>query len=176
MEPWLISILVSLAISCAFILIIDVTKFIFKKYYADSNENNYMTDEFKFIFLSTFTYLLLLILILGKIEQFVGINIIEFLMNEISLSNSLFGFLFAIILNMLLYLGYLYQILLGIEGVNKSQNYLIMIKERIYGPFLEEIIYRAFIYNFLKILGNFSYFNSSLLCSLMFGLCIKLLK
>jgi membrane protease YdiL (CAAX protease family) len=47
---------------------------------------------------------------------------------------------------------------------------MLIIKENIYGPILEEVIYRGVIFNLLKS-GGFTGSQSSIISSFLFGIC-----
>ena len=53
---------------------------------------------------------------------------------------------------------------------SEEKEWIFIIKENLYGPILEEIIYRGIIFNIMKA-GGFTNVQSSFISSIMFGLC-----
>jgi membrane protease YdiL (CAAX protease family) len=102
-------------------------------------------------------------------------NLLEIISNEMNIFKVIKGCMFAVILNSLLFLGLLVQFALSIEEIHIPCSRLILLKENIYGPLIEEVIYRLIMFNLLKV-GEFSDFNASLVSSLLFGLCKIVLK
>jgi hypothetical protein len=177
MDEWLFSLIVCFFISCGFILIIDITKYIFKKRYENIDEEIYNIEEFKPIFVTTLIYLISLFLILIKIRSFLGFNILIYFLYDISLIQIIKASFLSLILNGVLFSGYIYQLIRKIEFLRIwNKNFFLIIKENIYGPLLEEIIYRLVIFNILKHVGGFSPLNSSIINSVMFGLCKNILN
>lgn len=165
-----------------FILVIDLTKNIFrKKYYKientnkilNTNSNNfrqkYNTEEFKPIFVSTLFFVIFLILALNYLP--VGFDVNQFLFYDLELISIVKGSIFISLLNGALYLGLIVQLLKGYEHLNlESKNWVLVVKENIYGPILEEVLYRGIIFNILVSHG-YSNTNSSVISSVMFGIC-----
>jgi hypothetical protein len=177
MDEWLFSLIVCFLISSGFIIIIDITKYFFKKHNTNVDEEVYNIEEFKPIFITTFIYLIFLLLILFKLQNFLGFNILGYMLYDISLTQIIKASFFSFSLNGILFLGYIYQLFRKIEFLSiTDKNIFLIIKENIYGPLLEEMIYRLVIFNILRQVGGFSYLNSSIINSVMFGLCIKILN
>jgi membrane protease YdiL (CAAX protease family) len=175
-----LSILYSTIILCLFIIVIDLTKNIFKKIYMKDKEDlkktrdfcdRFFIDEFKFIFFATFTFIILLIATLGQMGQFIEFNVMDQFYNNFEFIKMIKGSLFILLLNGVLYLGLIVQLIKGYEDLNiKNKNWILLVKENIYGPIIEEMLYRGIIFNILKSHG-FSNIYSSLISSFMFGVC-----
>ena len=135
--------------------------------------DTFFKEEFKFIFFATFTFIILLIAILSQMCQFIEFNVMDQFYNNFELMKMIQGSLFILSLNGVLYLGLIVQIIKGYEDLNiKNKNWILLVKENIYGPIIEEMLYRGIIFNILKSHG-FSNINSSLISSLMFGVCMQ---
>jgi membrane protease YdiL (CAAX protease family) len=90
---------------------------------------------------------------------------------EKDINKIIFGSVWITILNSILFLGYIVQLIMGIEKLSVFYKPLpLVIKENIYGPLIEEIIYRGIFFNLFRASG-FSDISSSLISSLLFGLC-----
>lgn len=73
------------------------------------------------------------------------------------------------LLTLTLFLGYVVQILLSYENFNEFRGTLLFFKSVIYGPLMEEIIYRFIIFEIFKA-GGYSNLAANLLASIIFGL------
>jgi membrane protease YdiL (CAAX protease family) len=185
----IISIIYSLIILSFFIIIIELTKkHHHKKHLLNQNSNihfktksividdedNYKKEEFKLIFFTTLAYAIILTIILFSMNEFLLIDFnlkIYLSVNFDELTDTLKGSLSIVILNSILFAGYLIQIVMRIESLAvNDKTLLLIIKENIYGPILEEFLYRGIIFNILKA-GSFSNVQASFISSLMFGLC-----
>jgi hypothetical protein len=101
----------------------------------------------------------------------IGFDLLHLLASEFKLDKMIHGSVYAIILNSLLFLGFLIQYTLGVENLISIPNSnIILFKENFYGPFIEEIIYRLAMFNLLKY-GGWGTTWSCILSSFMFGLC-----
>lgn len=171
-----------------FITTIEITKNKFKKkYLKDSkydsygdNEEEYKTREFKPILKSTIIYTILLIITLNFIGDLIGFDMTHYLFKDIftfeNFTNFINGSLYIIVLNSILYLGYIIQIFKRLEFLStEDKNSTLIFKENFYGPILEEFLYRGIIFNILKE-ATFSNFQCSLISSLMFGICNIIIK
>lgn len=172
--------LISIIIVVTFITVIEITKNKFNKYFnaktdkSNFDEEEYKKQEFKFIATSTLTYTIILLITLTVVSQ----PFKSHLKSNLYLEDyrkyfleTLIGASYTILLNSLLYLGFLVQLLLKIENLKISDKETIfIIKENIYGPLLEEILYRGIIFNLLREGGN-SPVSATFISSLLFGLC-----
>ena len=177
------SVVYSAIILTIFITIIEITKNKFKRKYLQEfkgeeyvdNEDHYKIKEFKPIFFSTMSFAVILTITLYIIRGLIGYDINEYLFRDVISPHNLINFakgsLYIIILNSILYSGYIIQLLKRIEILNlENKNFILILKENLYGPVLEEFIYRGIIFNILKE-ARYSNLHCSLISSLMFGLC-----
>lgn len=112
---------------------------------------------------------MILLLFLHAIKGYLGYPIPDY---NFQWPNFIKGGLFALTLNSILFAGFLIQIYWRIEYLSIFRKPLsLIIKENLYGPILEEIIYRAIIFNILKT-GGFSNQVSCYISSFLFGICI----
>ena len=89
-----------------FILIIDITKNLFKKLYTErlKKQNKridttaYNIEEFKYIFVNTLVFLITLIFILDKLKYQINFDLINSILSKESSNNILKGSLFILIL------------------------------------------------------------------------------
>jgi membrane protease YdiL (CAAX protease family) len=179
------AIIYSTIILLLFILVIDLTKKLFRQKYlidkADTAKTRifwqkYYIEEFKPIFFSTLLFVILLIIGLNFVSDYVGFNINQFLFYEMSFMNILRGSIFILLLNGVLYLGLIVQLVKGYEFLNlENKNWILLVKENLYGPILEEILYRGIIFNIL-VSYEYSNFNSAAISSVMFGICKNMNK
>ena len=95
---------------------------------------------------------------------------IEKIMETETFINMLKGSIYALIINSILFLGYISQLIIGIEEINWAPTYLLIFREDIYGPILEEVIYRGIIYN-LFFQDGYSQLSASIISSVLFGIC-----
>ena len=190
-----LSIILSIVILSIFIVVIDITKSIFNKNYKkktishknsetkykESNEecdelDLYNIEEFKLIFMTTLIFSITLIFILHFFSGVTGFDIYHHFMERdlfdyLEILKVLSGGLFILILNSILFLGYLIQLIKRYEILSiEYKQLMLIIKENIYGPILEEVIYRGVIFNLLKS-GGFTGSQSSIISSFLFGIC-----
>lgn len=166
-----------------FILVIDLTKSLFKKVYTErfKKQNKkidntvYNIEEFKYIFVNTLVFIITLIFILDKFKSQIGFDVIASILAKENSSNILIGSLFIFILNSTLFFGFIIQLFLNYEELNLNKHWLLLVKENFYGPILEEILYRGIIFNFFLTCG-YSNFYASLISSLMFGICTNFIN
>ena len=178
-----LSIIYSAIILTLFITIIELTKNKFKRKYLKTfkdeeyldDEEHYKTIEFKSIFFSTISYAIVLTLTLHLLRDYIHYDINKYLFKDLTSSRSLInivqGSLYIIFLNSILYSGYIIQLVNRIDILNfEKKNSVLIMKENFYGPILEEYIYRGIIFNIFKE-ARFSNLESSMISSLMFGVC-----
>jgi len=187
----LFAIICSLIILIIFIIVIEFTKKRFEKQYQnktnsddsyehDDNAEIYRIQEFIPIFKSTFAYAVILTLFLNAFGSLIEFNIENYLFKDIFTVESILiiikGCAYITILNATLYLGLIIQIVKRIESLSiDDKNFVLILKENLYGPLLEEFIYRGIIFNILKD-ASFTNLQSALISSIMFGICKALIN
>lgn len=103
-------------------------------------------------------------------------NQFEFVPFDDDLSQSVRSTALFLILNCVLYAGYILQLFLGNESLDiRNKNFVLVIRENIYGPILEEIIYRMILFNTLRE-GGHGDVVSALICNGLFGICKDVIK
>jgi len=86
----------------------------------------------------------------------------------------LYDFVKITLLNLSLFLGYVVQIIFSIENVYKYDRIVLFIKSVVYGPFMEEIIYRFIVFEIIR-MGGYNNTYANLISSLIFGISIFIL-
>ena len=84
--------------------------------------------------------------------------------------------MYDLLKNATLYLGHIIQLVKRIEYLSiEDKNFVLILKENLYGPLLEEFIYRGIIFNILKD-ASFTNLQCALISSIMFGICKAFIK
>ena len=96
----------------------------------------------------------------------------EQIMESETFLNMIKGSIYAIFINSILFLGYISQLIIRIEDINFAPTALMIFREDIYGPILEEVIYRGIIFN-LFFQDGFSKLSACIISSVLFGLCMN---
>lgn len=129
-----------------------------------------MEWEFFYLFLSTLIFMIIFLSLTIIFELFPYENVSKNYENVLNFSKFFYDLMKVLFLFSSLYLGFLVQLFMKIEKI-ENQGIILFIKTVIYGPFMEEIIYRFIIFELL-INGNkgFSPICSSLITSCLFGI------
>lgn len=136
----------------------------------DEFDLKYRRGELIYILPSTFIFLVVLCIILIKFGNKLEFDFYQYLI-ENELSNIFKHFLKSFIvfmINLILYSGYLIQLVIGNEEM-KRRDLIISFMEYLYGPLLEEIVYRGVIFNLLRMV-EYSNIQSAMISSIIFGL------
>lgn len=183
-----IALIYSTIILVFFILVIDLTKKGYSLFLAKSKKKNetyfydpdvhqeqmqseeYKKEEFKPVFLTTFLYTTILLAMMFKQNNFPMLKD-YFYLQEGDLNKAMKGSLLVFVINSILFAGFLFQLVLRIEKVSiEDKSFILIFRDVIYGPILEEIIYRGIIFNILRV-GEYSNTYAAFLSSLSFGFC-----
>jgi len=89
--------------------------------------------------------------------------------NLINLKTFLFDLGKIILFISCLYLGYLYQLYNKIETLSEYEGFTLFFKSVLYGPFMEEAIYRFIVFEIIRA-GGYSNLSAASISSLIFGL------
>jgi membrane protease YdiL (CAAX protease family) len=187
----LYAIICSFIILIIFIIVIEFTKKRFENQYKkktssddsyedDDNPEDYRIQEFIPIFKSTSAYAVILTLFLNAFGSLIEFNIKNYLFKDLFTLDTLIiiikGCAYITILNATLYLGHIIQLVKRIEYLSiEDKNFVLILKENLYGPLLEEFIYRGIIFNILKD-ASFTNLQCALISSIMFGICKAFIK
>ena len=187
-----IALFTSVLVPISFVIFVDCTKkfaaskLIRKKHGKDENDENdyvktlefemkekqsYREAELKFFLPYSLIYLLALILIFLIVGPFINFNIMEIYFSSKfnkTVKEKFFGTLTILIINFVLYSGLLIQFFMGIEELCPKTIFCTFM-ENIYGPFLEEFIYRGLLFTLLRHAG-YGGIKSSIYSSLTFSL------
>ena len=172
--PKYIAIISSILIPISFVLFVDLIKRmaktkLIKKY--ELQTELYREKELKFFLPCSFIYLILIILTFVIIGPFINFNFYEiYFSNEynIPIMEKIWKTILVQIINLVLYTGLLIQFLTGIEYLYPRTRFLFFM-EIIYGPFIEEFIYRGILFTLLKQAG-FNGYLSAIFSSITFSL------
>ena len=172
--PKYIAIISSILIPISFVLFVDLIKRmaktkLIKKY--ELQTELYREKELKFFLPCSFIYLILIILTFVIIGPFINFNFYEiYFSNEYNkpLLEKIWKTILVQIINLVLYTGLLIQFLTGIEYLYPRTRFLFFM-EIIYGPFIEEFIYRGILFTLLKQAG-FNGYLSAIFSSITFSL------
>jgi membrane protease YdiL (CAAX protease family) len=128
--------------------------------------------EFYYLFLSTL-FVMFFFLIVTIIFELIPYNhLTKNLENIIKYDKFFYDLIKVLFLFSSLYFGFIVQLILKFEKINEQNGIILFIKAVIYGPFMEEVIYRFLIYELL-LNGGFSAIKSSLISSSLFGISNK---
>ena len=172
--PKYIAIILSILIPISFVLFVDFIKRIaktklIKKYELQSEL--YREKELKFFLPCSFIYLVLIILTFIIIGPYIHFNFYEiYFSNEYNkpIFEKIWKTILVQIINLVLYTGLLIQYLTGIEYLYPRTRFIFFM-EIIYGPFIEEFIYRGILFTLLKQAG-FNGYLSAIFSSITFSL------
>ena len=172
--PKYIAIISSILIPISFVLFVDLIKRIaktklIKKY--ELQDDLYREKELKFFLPCSFIYLIFILLTFIILGPYINFNFYEiYFSNEYN--KPIFGKIWKTILiqiiNLILYTGLLIQFVTGIEYLYPRSKFIFFM-EVIYGPFLEEFIYRGILFTLLKQAG-FNGYLSAIFSSITFSL------
>ena len=130
----------------------------------------YRKGEFIFILFLTFIFLIFVLFLAVKFGHLLHLDFYNkfYLHETTNITTNILNSLVIFCINLVLYSGLLIQLIVGYEEL-PSRPPFFMFMEYIYGPFLEEMLYRGILFNIFHLSG-FSSVQSGLVSSLMFGL------
>ena len=181
-----IALLSGILIPCSFVAYVDWIKKLaasklnkkkfenrneYEKIYEINESPSYREEELKFFLPYSFIYLLLLITTLLIIGPYINFNLFEIYFSSKynkSIREKFIGAAIVLIINFILYSGLLIQFFLGNERLLPKKRFCFFM-ENIYGPFLEEFVYRGILFTLFKQAGYNGIF-SSIFTSLTFSL------
>ena len=172
--PKYIAIISSILIPISFVLFVDLIKRIaktklIKKY--ELQDDLYREKELKFFLPCSFIYLIFILLTFIILGPYINFNFYEiYFSNEYNkpILEKIWKTILIQIINLILYTGLLIQFVTGIEYLYPRSKFIFFM-EVIYGPFLEEFIYRGILFTFLKQAG-FNGYLSAIFSSITFSL------
>ena len=172
--PKYIAIISSILIPISFVLFVDLIKRIaksrlIKKYELQSDL--YREKELKFFLPFSFIYLIFILFTFIIIGPYINFNFYEiYFSNEYNkpIFEKIWKSILIQIINLILYTGLLIQFITGIEYLYPRTTFLFFM-EVIYGPFIEEFIYRGILFTLLKQAG-FNGYLSAIFSSITFSL------
>ena len=172
--PKYIAIISSILIPISFVLFVDLIKRIaktklIKKY--ELQDDLYREKELKFFLPCSFIYLIFILLTFIILGPYINFNFYEiYFSNEYNkpILEKIWKTILIQIINLILYTGLLIQFVTGIEYLYPRSKFIFFI-EVIYGPFLEEFIYRGILFTLLKQAG-FNGYLSAIFSSITFSL------
>lgn len=184
------AILSSIIVPISFVLFVDLIKKIAasKLIKKNNNKNNlddyskvleykinerhsYREAELKIFLKYSFIYPLILIIIYLIIGSSINFNIIDVYFSphyNKTIYEKILGTITILIINFILYSGLLIQFLMNIETLYPKTTFCFFM-ENIYGPILEEFIYRGLLFTMLKEAG-YNGIKSAIYSSLTFSL------
>lgn len=172
--PKYIAIISSILIPISFVLFVDLIKRIaktklIKKY--ELQDDLYREKELKFFLPCSFIYLIFILLTFIILGPYINFNFYEiYFSNEYNkpILEKIWKTILIQIINLILYTGLLIQFVTGIEYLYPRSKFIFFM-EVIYGPFLEEFIYRGILFTLLKQAG-FNGYLSAIFSSITFSL------
>ena len=172
--PKYIAIISSILIPISFVLFVDLIKRIaktklIKKY--ELQDDLYREKELKFFLPCSFIYLIFILLTFIILGPYINFNFYEiYFSNEYNkpIFEKIWKTILIQIINLILYTGLLIQFVTGIEYLYPRSKFIFFM-EVIYGPFLEEFIYRGILFTLLKQAG-FNGYLSAIFSSITFSL------
>ena len=172
--PKYIAIISSILIPISFVLFVDLIKRIaktklIKKY--ELQDDLYREKELKFFLPCSFIYLIFIFLTFIILGPYFNFNFYEiYFSNEYNkpIFEKIWKTILIQIINLILYTGLLIQFVTGIEYLYPRSKFIFFM-EVIYGPFLEEFIYRGILFTLLKQAG-FNGYLSAIFSSITFSL------
>jgi len=188
--PKEIAILSSILVPISFVLFVDLIKKIaasklikkknnkgnFNDYskiieYEINERHSYREAELKIFLKYSFIYPLILVIIYLIIGNSINFNIIEVYFSpkyNKTINEKILGTITILIINFILYSGLLIQFFMDIESLYPKTSFCFFM-ENIYGPILEEFIYRGLLFTLLKEAG-YNGIKSAIYSSLTFSL------
>jgi len=188
--PKEIAILSSVLVPISFVLFVDLIKKIaasklikkknnkgnFNDYskiieYEIKERHSYREAELKIFLKYSFIYPLVLVIIYLIIGNSINFNIIEVYFSpkyNKTINEKILGTITILIINFILYSGLLIQFFMDIESLYPKTSFCFFM-ENIYGPILEEFIYRGLLFTLLKEAG-YNGIKSAIYSSLTFSL------
>ena len=188
--PKEIAILSSVLVPISFVLFVDLIKKIaasklikkknnkgnFNDYskiieYEIKERHSYREAELKIFLKYSFIYPLILVIIYLIIGNSINFNIIEVYFSpkyNKTINEKILGTITILIINFILYSGLLIQFFMDIESLYPKTSFCFFM-ENIYGPILEEFIYRGLLFTLLKEAG-YNGIKSAIYSSLTFSL------
>ena len=172
--PKYIAIISSILIPISFVLFVDLIKRIaktklIKKY--ELQDDLYREKELKFFLPCSFIYLIFILLTFIILGPYINFNFYEiYFSNEYNkpIFEKIWKTILIQIINLILYTGLLIQFVTRIEYLYPRSKFIFFM-EVIYGPFLEEFIYRGILFTLLKQAG-FNGYLSAIFSSITFSL------
>lgn len=190
MVPKSVALFLSFIIPISFVLFVDwVKKLAASKLMKKENndrDNNYYNKtieyelkekqlyregELKFFLPYSFGYFFILILLFSIIGPYFNFDLTEIYFSSEynkTIKEKLIGTLMILTFNFILYSGLLIQFYFGNEKIY-PKTYFCFFMENIYGPFIEEVIYRGLLFTLFKQAG-FNGIYSALFSSLTFSI------
>ena len=178
--PKYIAIISSILIPISFVLYVDIVKkFAKSRLLKNKNDKSkyefrsllYREDELKIFLPFSFAYLLIIVIFFILIGPHINFDIYEIFFsqkyNKPILEKILKTILIQII-NLILYTGLLIQFFTSVEYIYPKTHFSFFM-ENIYGPFLEEFIYRSILFTLLRQSG-FNGYLSAFFSSVTFSL------
>ena len=139
--------------------------------YEIKERHSYRDAELKFFLPYSFIYLFFLFLIYLIIGNYINFNIIEIYFSSEynnSIKEKCVKTIIVLLINFILYSGLLIQFFMGIESLY-PKTFFRYFMENIYGPIIEEIIYRGLLFTLFKQAGYHG-IKSAIYSSLTFSL------
>ena len=172
--PKYIAIISSILIPISFVLFVDLIKRIaktklIKKY--ELQDDLYREKELKFFLPCSFIYLIFILLTFIILGPYINFNFyVIYFSKEYNkpIFEKIWKTILIQIINLILYTGLLIQFVTGIEYLYPRSKFIFFM-EVIYGPFLEEFIYRGILFTLLKQAG-FNGYLSAIFSSITFSL------
>ena len=189
--PKKVAIISSILVPISFVLFVDLIKKIaasklikkrnnnranFNDYskvieYEINERHSYREAELKIFLKYSFIYPLILIIILLILGNSINFKIIEVYFSSQynkTIYEKVLGTITILIINFILYSGLLIQFFMNIENLYPKTSFCFFM-ENIYGPILEEFIYRGILFTLLKEAG-YNGIKSAIYSSLTFSL------
>ena len=178
--PKNIAIISSILIPISFVLFVDAVKKMAKSRLLKNKKDRekyelsgdlYREDELKIFLPLSFIYLIFIILLFIIIGPYINFNIYEIYFSKEynkPLIEKVGKAILIQIINLVLYTGLLIQFISGIEQIYPKTRFCFFM-ENIYGPFIEEFVYRGILFTLLKQAG-FNGYQSAIFSSLTFSL------
>ena len=178
--PKSVAIILSIFIPISFVIFVEKVKSIAKSRLLKNNQDKekyifrgdlYREEELKVFLPFSFIYLIFITLLFIIIGPYINFNIFEVYFSKEynkSLLEKISKTILVQIINLILYTGLLIQIFSGIESLYPKTPFCLFM-ENMYGPFIEEFVYRGFLFTLLKC-GGFNGYLSAIFSSLTFSL------
>ena len=178
--PKNVAIISSILIPISFVLFVDAVKKMAKSRLLKNKKDRekyelsgdlYREDELKIFLPLSFIYLIFIILLFIIIGPYINFGIYEIYFSKEynkRLIEKIWKAILIQIINLVLYTGLLIQFISGIEQIYPKTRFCFFM-ENIYGPFIEEFVYRGILFTLLKQAG-FNGYQSAIFSSLTFSL------